>query len=339
MKRKKWISMLMVLAVISSFLLFNSYGNCGEEKKVLNAYLAYDNPELIFEAFKKQTGIKVSFMRFSSGEVLTRLRAEKANPQTDIWFGGGADSFIQAAKEGLLDTYTSPNSGNVGNDFKDAKGYWTGMSLSMAAMLVNKTRLTEKSLAMPKSWEDLTNPAYKGELLASNPNISGTAYTQVAAILQAKGEEKGWAFLDRLYANVPYLEQRGGGPRTKVTAGEYAVGICPEPQAAILSNPDVDIVPVFPSDGVPAWPTPVAIVMGAKHPNNARKLVDWVLSEAGQKVLMQAVPRVPCTNVTPIDGVPKLSDLNMVAYDFLAWGKERKRVLKEFNSRYGHLIP
>lgn len=309
-----------------------------DDELVLNLYLAYDNPDLIFEAFEADTGIKVQYITLSSGEVLTRMRAEQDNPQADVWFGGGSDSFIQATDEGLLQPYIAPNASRVPDAYKDADGYWTGMSLSMAAVLVNNTRLENLGLPMPESWEDLTDPVYAGELLASNPNISGTAYTQVSAMLQMKGEEAGWAFLDELYANIPYLEQRGGGPRTKALDGEYAVGICPEPQQAIITNPEVDLTAVFPSDGVPAWPTPIAIIEGAPHSNNAKILVDWVLSDAGQRVLMQAVPRVPCTDVTTIEGVPQLSDLNMIAYDFITWGAERERVLEEFNSRYADLM-
>ncbi|MGD9117048.1 MAG: ABC transporter substrate-binding protein [Dehalococcoidia bacterium] len=309
-----------------------------DDEMVLNVYHAYTNPDLIFEAFEEATGINVQYMGLSSGEVITRLRAEKDNPQADVWFAGGSDSFIQAMDEGLLQPYIAPNASRVPDAYKDADGYWTGMSLSMAAVLVNNTRLQNLGLPMPESWEDLTDPVYSGELLASDPNISGTAYTQVSAILQMKGEEAGWVFLDELYANIPYLEQRGRGPRIKALDGEYAVGICPEPQQAIISNPEVDLTAVFPSDGVPAWPNPVAIIEGAAHPNNAKILIDWILSDEGQQILMQALPCVPCTDVPTIEGVPQLSDLNMIAYDFITWGAERERVLAEFNSRYADLM-
>jgi ABC-type glycerol-3-phosphate transport system substrate-binding protein len=59
-----------------------------DSEKVLNMYVAYGQPELVAAEFEKKTGIKVQFLTMSSGEVLTRLQAEKANPQTDVWFGG-----------------------------------------------------------------------------------------------------------------------------------------------------------------------------------------------------------------------------------------------------------
>jgi iron(III) transport system substrate-binding protein len=310
-----------------------------DKEKVLNIYLAYDNPEMIFKEFEKATGINTQYLALSSGEVLTRLRAEKANPQTDVWFGGGSDSFIEAVSEGLLDAYKSANVSRVDAKFRDRDGYWTGVSLSMVAFLANNARLTQKKLLAPKSWADLVNPVYKGELIASNPNISGTAYTQISGTLQMMGEAEGWKFMDKLYANVPYLEKTGGGPRSKTTAGEFAVAICPDPQGAVIGNPNAPLTAVFPADGVLAWPSPVSVVKGAKHPGNARIFVDWALSDEGQQVLMRAIPRVPTTPAKPIAGVPKPGELKMIAYDFIKWGKERERVLKLFNARYSSYNP
>jgi len=170
--------------------------------------------------------------------------------------------------------------------------------------------------------------------MASNPNTSGTAYTTVSGILQVFGEDEGWEFLDQMYENIPFLEKSGSAPGSKVMAGEFTVGIVPDPHNLPLENPDASLLPVFPSDGVLAWPSPVAIIEGAKHPENAKKFVDWCLSDEGQAVLMQASPRVPTTDVETIEGVPQLSELNLVAYDHIKWGNERERVIEEFNNRY-----
>lgn len=300
----------------------------------LTMYVAYGGPEIVARKFKEATGIEIEFLTMSSGEVLTRLKAEQSNPQTDVWFGGGSDAFIEAARLGLLEAYLSPNRERVAPAFRDDQGYWTGISLVVVGLLVNKDRLADKKLALPKTWAALADQKYKDELIASDPNVSGTAYTTVSGILQIMGEEAGWAFLDRMYANIPYLEKSGSGPPKKVLGGEYAIGIVPDPHSSLISNPDAPLAAVFPEDGVLAWPSPVAIIAGAKHPNNARIFVDWCLSEEGQKVLMEASPRVPTTDIPTIEGVPNLSDLNVVAYDLIYWGQEREPVLGEFNKRY-----
>ena len=305
-----------------------------DEQPVLSMYVAYGGPDIIAREFEKATGIRVELLTMSSGEVLSRLRAEKANPQTDVWFGGGSDAFIQAKAEGLIRAYRSPNAASVDPAFKDVDGYWTGLSLVVVGFLVNDERLDNRELPLPRSWADLADPVYSGELMASNPNTSGTAYTTVSGILQAMGEEKGWQFLDRMYQNIPFLEKSGSGPAQKALTGEFAVGIVPDPHNTPLQNPEAPLTPVFPSDGVLAWPSPVAIIEGAKHPRNAQRFVDWCLSPEGQKVLMQASPRVPTTDVETVPGVPRLTELNLVAYDHLKWGRERERTVAEFNKRY-----
>ena len=327
----RWLAATVVLVIVATLVLVG----CGkEEEKVLSMYVAYGGPDVIAEEFEKATGIKIEYLTMSSGEVLARLQAEKANPQTDVWFGGGSDAFIQAADEGLIVPYKSPNVGNVAPAFRDEEGYWTGVSVVVVGFLVNNDRLADKGLEMPETWADLADPAYKDELMASNPNTSGTAYTTVSGILQVMGEEGGWEFLDKMYANIPFLEKSGSAPGKKALAGEYAIGIVPDPHSSLITNPDAPLTTIFPTDGVLAWPSPVSIVAGAKHPKNAEAFVDWCLSPEGQKVLMKASPRVPTTNVETIAGVPSVSKLNLVAYDHIKWGAERERVVEEFNARY-----
>ena len=60
-------------------------------------------------AFTKATGIKTEMTRQSAGEIYARLRAEKDNPQADIWWGGTGDPHLQAADEGLTEAYRSPS--------------------------------------------------------------------------------------------------------------------------------------------------------------------------------------------------------------------------------------
>ncbi|MBN2075071.1 MAG: ABC transporter substrate-binding protein [Dehalococcoidales bacterium] len=337
----KCLSLLLTIAVILAIVPLTACSSDDEteeatkqEEKVLSMYVAYGNPDIITAEFENATGIKVELLTMSSGEVLTRLQAEKENPQTDIWFGGGSDAFIQAKEEGLIQPYISPNASKVDKAFKDPDGYWTGLSLVIVGFLVNPDRSSDKGVITPESWVDLADTSLKDELMASNPNTSGTAYTTVSGILQVFGEEEGWEFLDKMYANIPFLEKSGSAPGKLAMAGEFSVGIVPDPHNLPLINPEASLLSIFPADGVLAWPSPVAIIKGARHPENAKKFVDWCLSDEGQAILMKASPRVPTTDVPTIEGVPRLTDLNLIAYDILYWGNERDRVIEEFNNRY-----
>src|SRR5918993_5719550 len=64
-------------------------------------------------AFERETGIKVSMTRKSSGEVYAQIKAEAANPRADIWWGGTGDPHMQAAEEGITEEYKSPKMGEL----------------------------------------------------------------------------------------------------------------------------------------------------------------------------------------------------------------------------------
>jgi len=339
---RKYIAILALLTLISGLLICG----CMEEQKsevkenkenVVVVYAAYGGLDLIAKEFEKDTGIKMEYVSMSSGEVLSRLKAERNNPSCDVWFGGGVDAFIKAKEEGLLMPYKSPNVKYIDKRFVDKGYYWTGVSLVTIGILENTELVKNKGLPEPKTWDDLIKPEYKGEIIASNPTISGTAYFTICGILQMKGEEEGWKYLDKLYENVPFLTKRGSGPGKKVIAGEYAFGICPDPHIAPIKNPDLPIKAIY-LDKVIWWPSPVAIVKNCKHPENAKIFVDWVLSKRGQEVLMKASPRVPVRgDIEPLEGVPSPKELDFIDMDFIYWGKKRDEILAKWKDRYQHL--
>ncbi len=312
----------------------NNVASENKEEKVINIYAAYGGLDYIAKEFEKDTGIKVNYVSMSSGEALSRLSAEKNNPSCDVWFGGGIDSFIAAKNQGLLAPYNSPNAKYINSKFVDKEGYWTGVSLVTIGISENTQLVKEENLPEPKTWDDLIKPEYKGEIIASNPSISGTAYFTICGILQMKGEEEGWKYLDKFYENTPFLTKRGSGPTNLVKSGEYPFGVSPDPHGLVIKNPDLPVKAVY-LDKVVWWPAPVAIIKNAKHPNNAKIFVDWALSKKGQMVLMNASPRVPVRgDIQTVKGVPSPKDLDFIDMDFVYWGQHREEVLNKWKSRY-----
>ena len=96
--------------------------------------------------------------------------------------------------------------------FRDPEGRWFAVTGYMAAFCVNNEVLERKNLPMPASWEDLLDPVYKGEVVMPNPASSGTGYLQIASLLQMKGEEEGWQFLEALDENIAQYIKSGSRP-------------------------------------------------------------------------------------------------------------------------------
>ena len=191
----------------------------------LSVMLAYGGADASFDAFTEKTGIEVEFVEISTGKALAQLQAEDGNTTADVWFGGGVDSYISAAELGYLEQYVSPEAEAINPNYRDADGYWTGLALVPAGFLVNNDVLEEKGLEIPKTWEDLADPAYKGEIIMASPAISGTQYAILNGTIQAYGEEKGWEVWEGINENVDFYAQGGGEPGPKCCAGEFGVAV------------------------------------------------------------------------------------------------------------------
>ncbi len=80
-----------------------------------------------------------------------------------------------------------------------SKGHCTGVSSGAIGIVYNRELVARKNLPIPRTWEDLLNPAYKGEVQMPNPNSSGTAYTIIAGLIQIWNEDKAFDYLKKLH--------------------------------------------------------------------------------------------------------------------------------------------
>jgi iron(III) transport system substrate-binding protein len=294
--------------------------------------------------FERATGTRVAVIQKATGEMFAQVKAEAANPKGDVWWAGPADAYLQAAEEGLLDEYRSPNVAQL-YDWAQritelSKGRVSGVYGGIIALGYNTELMARKKLPVPKCWKDLTNPAYKGELMLGNPNSSGTAYLMLATLVQVFGEDEAFRYLRTVHRNVNEYARSGIGPMTAVTRGETALG------STVLHGVINEIVrgfpveAVLPCEGVGYEVGSVAVIKGARNAAAARRFVDWSLSAEGQKVGLDVKEYAIPTNrsVALPSQVPPLTSIKVIDYDFAKYGSsvERKRLLerweKEINS-------
>lgn len=303
----------------------------------LKVVAAYGGKEKIFQQFTKDTGIKVDFIDMSSGEVLSKLQAENGKPSADVWFGGGLDSFITAKNKGLLEKYISPEMAEVPLKYRDKDGYWSGVSLVLVGFMVNNEILADKKLDAPKTWADLTKPEYRDEVIMANPAISGTNYALVDNLIQELGEDKAWEYFEALNKNVPFLAKRGGEPPMKVTTGEFGVAVIPMSGEFILMEGKYPVTTIYPVDMIPWVPAGMAIFKNAENLPEAKKFVDWALSEKGQIAIRDEDPRAMVRNGVKTPESIKTIDMDkLINIDIDRLGNEREKVLNEWNKRFGN---
>ncbi|MFN8526266.1 MAG: ABC transporter substrate-binding protein [Chloroflexota bacterium] len=293
------------------------------------------------DAFKKSTpGVDVEILPLAAaGELQTRIRTEKASPKADVFIGGSSEFHDPLGKEGLLETYKSPNAAAVDDAFKDPNGMWTGWYLGIFGLVVNKDRWTKEMAGKdkPKTWDDLTAADLKGKLDMPDPVKTGGGYICLATQVFRfnKDEEKAMEFMKKLHANV----------------GQY-VGTAPQGielvgQGQFLMGPNWghDILTAA-SKGMPVEfvaPDPTAneigaisIVKGGPNTNAAKAFVDWSLTkEAGELNVKLSNRLSVLKDVPPAPGAPTLQSVKLVSYDRV-WATENKdRLIKKWQAAVG----
>lgn len=288
--------------------------------------------------FEKATGTKVAVVQKATGEMLAQIKAEAANPKGDVWWAGPADSYLQAAENGLLEEYRSPNVAQLypwaQRITEISKNRVAGVYGGILALGYNTEIGGKKKLPVPKCWKDLLDPALKGEVMLGNPNSSGTAYLMLASLVQIMGEDEAFRFMVALNRNVASYARSGIGPMTAVTRGEVYVG------STVLHGVINEIVrgfpvlPVLPCEGVGYEVGSMAIIKGARNLDAARKFYDWALTADAQKVGLDVKEfAIPTNRNVPLPAqVPNLADVKVIDYDFAKYGASdtRKRLLERW---------
>lgn len=301
--------------------------------------------EAIAAAFQRDTGVRVSMTRKSAGEILAQIRAEAQNPRTDIWFGASAETHISAAEQNLLQAYTSPNMAGLHdwaqNVHRITEGRCVGVSSGAIGIAWNRELMARKSLPIPRSWEDLLNPAYRGEIQLPNPNSSGTAYTIIAGLVQLWDEDRAFAYLRRLHANVNAYTRSGAAPMQAVSRGETAIAVSFNMEVTSMIQAGFPIEIGYPAEGTSYEVACMSIIRGARNLPQARRFYDWYLTPAA----MDIGPRVNQWHVpahrdaAPDPRIPDLSTIRLVNYDFATFGQAttRRRILERWDREVGSL--
>ena len=290
-------------------------------------------------AFEQKYKIKTNSIRGSTGSIFARIEAEKANPQGDVWYGGTLDPHSQAGEMGLLEAYKSPNLQYIPDALKDpakVKGnYSSAIYLGILGFGVNTERLQKLNLPVPKCWKDLTDPKYKNEIQAADPQSSGTAYTQIATFVQLWGEEEAFKFLKELNKNVSQYTKSGNTATRNTARGEAAIGIGFLHEHSIEKEKGAPVELIVPCEGTGYEIGGVSIIKGARNPENAKLFVDWALSKEAQELSWKKGETHQILTNSEAEMSPYSLDfksVNLINYDFDKYGASdlRKRLIKRW---------
>jgi iron(III) transport system substrate-binding protein len=288
------------------------------------------------QEFETATGITVNYVRMSSGEALSRLQAEKDNPQFDVWWGGPIDGYVAGKEAGVLEAYESPNFKNLIDQtkYKDPDNFWAGIYVGTLGFCTNSEFLAQNpGLEPPKSWDDLLKPEFQGQIMVAHPSSSGTSYTALATVLQLRGEEAGWEYIRQYAGQVSQFTKSGAAPAKFVGQGEAGVGIVFSHDIIHeIEDNKLPLVLSFPEEGTGYEIGGMAIVKGAKHPDAARRWFDWALTPETQAL----GPKYHAYQAPTVSGVqlshPELLEVKLIDYDFEWAGTNKTAFVDRFTN-------
>lgn len=309
--------------LLTSLLLVFGLGGCtsneggkGEERGKLVIYSP--NSEGLISAtiplFEEKYNVDVELIQAGTGELIKRLQSEKDEPYADIMFGGAHSQYIQ--NEDLFQDYVSPNEENVIDDYKNKTGFTTSYVLDGSCLIVNTDLIGDIKI---ESYEDLLNPALKGKIATADPASSSSAFAQLTNILLAKGgyeDAKAWKFVEDLFTNIDGKISSGSSAVYKSVAdGEMVVGLSYEDPCATLVKDGAPVKVVYPSEGAVYLPATTGIVANCKNLDNAKKFIDFIISQEVQDIYGTTLTNRPVLKdvqtadfMTPMENIVRIEE-------------------------------
>jgi len=318
-------------------ILFGTAG-CKEELpyssgEVVRVYVAHNEKQYIaaMKEFQERTGIEVQVWSAGTGDCLERIASESDHPKCDVMWGGTIESL--KAYEQYFQPYVSIEDVHILDQFKDPNDLWIGESQQPAVIMYNR-RLVADSEA-PKTWEDLLDPKWRGQIASADPASSGSAYTllcnMILAVSEREDREDGWLFIKQLVENI-VISGSSSSVYTGVANGEFALGLTLEQLAYpyVLADPQ-NVGIVYPTDGSSNVPDGVALVRNCPNEKNARMLIDFLLGADCQQYMSDAFGRRSVRDdIMQPEHLPELGTIYFIEYDYDWAGTGKEAVLKRW---------
>jgi putative spermidine/putrescine transport system substrate-binding protein len=244
------------------------------------------------KAIKDKLGITVPQDNKTSGQSLAQLVAEKASPVADFTYLGVTFG-IQAKQDGVTAAYKPAHWNDIPAGLKDPDGYWFTIHSGTLGLMVNVDALHGKPV--PKSWKDLLKPEYKGMVGYLDPASAFVGYVGAVAINNALGGSlddftPAINYFKQMKANDPIVPKQTSYAR--VLSGEIPILIDFDFNAYRGKYKDkANIAFVIPAEGSVVVPYVMALVKNGPHPDNAKKVLDFTLSDEGQAIWANAFLR------------------------------------------------
>ncbi|WP_045823544.1 2-aminoethylphosphonate ABC transporter substrate-binding protein [Williamsia herbipolensis] len=237
-----------------------------------------------FAKFTAQTKIPVNYVEAGSGEVVSRVQKERSNPQADLVVT--LPPFIQKADESGLLADSGVDTSAVAADNKDAGGKYVSIVDNYLSFI-----RSPRATPAPTTFDDLLDPRFASKIQYSTPGQAGDGTAVLLLLQHLRGQQGGLDYLKRLQANNVGPSSSTGKLQPKVSNGEIMVANGDVQMNLTSIRDDKSAFEVFfPSDAngtrtTVSLPYVAGVATGAPHSENAKKLLEFLLSADVQKTV------------------------------------------------------
>ena len=207
---------LPLVSIVLS-LLFSSFIPAKEVRLYTQRHYTADKQ--FFAQFTKDTGIEVKVIKAGANELLTRLKAEKAAPQADLFITTDAAALDRADAAGLLDKLNSEKiQSRIPEGLQGKNGTWVPITMRGRVIVYSKARAGKN---LPKTYKDLASSQWRGRVLIRSSS-SGYNQSLLASILASEGRPAALAWAQGVKNNMARPPQ--GGDRDQVRGVAQGLG-------------------------------------------------------------------------------------------------------------------
>jgi len=238
------------------------------------------NAEACAAGFKKKYGINVKLFRAGGSQIAQKLTLELRTRrlEADLTEMSDAAMLSMLFRQGAVEPYEAANGGALPDGFKHPKRAWYGTAFNFMHLIVNKDKVSTAD--EPKTWADIADPKWKGKLVWGSPNYGSSQYATVKGLIELHG----WELIEKMKANQTMIIQGWPEAENAVASGERLVGGDASARSFRALERGAPLRNVYPADGAIVALGAASIMKGAKHPNAARLLLEFLLSAEGQAI-------------------------------------------------------
>jgi len=283
----------------------------------------------IANMFQTETGIKVELFRSGGSAVLRRFMQELDARRViaDVMTISDPAEVLTLIKRDLVVPFRPRHFDKIRDEVKDPKGYHIAQRVNLVGIIAR----SDKSVALPRNWTDLTDSKYKGLLVMPDPSYTAIQLMVIGTL----SRKYGWGFYEKLRANEIMIVQSHQQVSETLTRGERLIAAEGGDQFAWLDRKaGHKIETIWPTDGAFAIGAPTVVIKGAPHPNAAKALAEFMISDAVQKLLPGEGIYAGRSDVEPPPGNPPIAQIKLIPVDYEQVEKDAKALKTRFNEIY-----